>query len=215
MRIYPPSKLMTSSPRILALHASARLHGSHSRQLAEKTIQTLHALNGPGTVVVQDLAAHPLPHVDEVFTQAIFTPPSAQTEAQRKALAVSDLLVRQLQEAEVIVIDTPMYNLTVPSCLKAWIDHVVRPGLTFSFSPSGFKGLLQGKRAILVTTSGGLFSEGPRTGEDFLVPYLRQILGFIGIHDVRVIRAENLALDPEGGLAKALAEVDALAANIV
>lgn len=202
---------MNSSPRILALHASARLEGSHSRALAEKVIRTLHARHGTGPVVERDLVIDPLPHVGADFTEAIFIPPPTQTDAHRAALALSDQLVGQLQVADVVVIDTPMYNLTAPSALKAWIDHVVRPGLTFSYGPDGFQGLLKGKRAILVVATGGLYSTGPRTDEDFLVPYLRHILGFIGINKVEVIRAENLAFDPERGLANAHLQIEELA----
>lgn len=201
---------MKKSPNILALHASARLEGSHSRELAEKVIVALHARHSAGPVQVRDLATNPLPHVSTEFTRAIFMPQPMQSDVHRAALELSNQLIGELLEADVVVIDTPMYNLTVPSCLKAWIDHIVRPGLTFSYGPDGFKGLLQGKHAILVVATGGHFSTGPRMAEDFLVPYLRQILGFVGISEVQVIRAENLAVDPERGLADAHAQVAAL-----
>lgn len=191
---------MPSSPRLLVIHASPRHEGSHSRAVAAKTIARLQAVHGTGTVVVRDLAKEPLPHVDDAFTSGIFTPPPSLSPAQSAALEPSNRVVGELQAADFIVIDTPMYNNTVPSALKAWIDHMVRPGVTFQVGAAGFSGLLKDKRAFLVVATGDIYTTGPRTGDDFLVPYLKHILGFVGIKDVTVVLAEGLAFDQEHGL---------------
>jgi FMN-dependent NADH-azoreductase len=185
---------------ILVLHSSARALGSHSRELAAHLVERLQGAHPGAQVKTRDLAADPVPHVSAEFTSAIFVPPPAQTAEQQAALALSNTLVGELLAADILVISAPMYNLSVPSALKAWIDHIVRPGLTFSFGPEGFEGLLRGKQAYVVTPSGGVYSHGPRTAEDFNTPYLRQILGFVGITDVVFIRGEGLSYDPQAGL---------------
>ncbi|WP_168224842.1 FMN-dependent NADH-azoreductase [Rhodoferax aquaticus] len=156
-------------------------------------------------VVVRDLAAMggSLPHVDGTFADAIFITPDQRTVEQQQGLTLSDELVNELIAATTVVIASPMYNRTVPSSLKAWIDHVVRPGLTFTYDEKGRKGLLSGKKAILLCATGGVYSKGDGVAEDFLVPYLRCILEFMGVKDVSVYRAEGLAIDYEGAVRSA------------
>jgi FMN-dependent NADH-azoreductase len=201
---------MTSQPTILVLHASPRSDGSHSRALTEQVIKRLTGLHPNASVVVRDLAAVPLPHLNDESIGAMFTPPDAQSPSQKEALALSNALVEELFAARLVVIGTPMYNNTVPSGLKAWIDHIVRPGLTFSFLPDSFGGVLTGKRALVVTASGGVYTTGPRVADDFLTPYLKHILAFIGITDVSFVHGEGLAYDVTAGIAAAEAQIAAI-----
>ena len=126
--------------------------------------------------------------------------------------AAIDVQLGELQAADVLVLGAPMYNFGVSSMLKAWIDHVVQAGRTFHYTATGPEGLLKNKKAILVLATGGVYSAGPAAGMDFVEPYLRAVLGFIGITDVTVIRAEALAMGEAGvqSKEKALAAVRAL-----
>jgi FMN-dependent NADH-azoreductase len=137
---------------------------------------------GADTVIRRDLAKG-LPYLDEVFTTATFTPPENRTDAQNEALAISDTLVAELQAADTIVIGAAMYNFSIPAVLKAWIDQIARAGVTFAYTETGPKGLLEGKKAIITIASGGT-----QLGSDydFASDYLRFALGFVGITDVTI-----------------------------
>src|SRR5260370_33248878 len=159
-------------------------------------------------VVVRNLAQNPPPHVGEAFVGGISTGSEQRTPEQTKALAVSDVLIDELTAADVIVFAVPMHNFGPPSTLKAWIDHVVRVGRTVSYSQKGPEGMLKGKRAILVLARGGVYSDGPARPFDFQEPYLRAILGFIGLTDVDVVRVEGIAMSaigPDKALTSAMA----------
>ncbi|TMG94614.1 MAG: hypothetical protein E6H71_13855, partial [Betaproteobacteria bacterium] len=130
---------------------------------------------------------------------------------QAEAIAASDVLVAELQAADVVVVTAPMHNFGVPSALKAWIDQIVRPGVAFTYSATGPVGLLRGKKVIFVLASGGIYSEGPMRAFDFQEPYLRAVFSFIGMDDIRVVRIEGVALGDVAlarGVAKAHAQVD-------
>jgi FMN-dependent NADH-azoreductase len=131
-----------------------------------------------------------LPFVDTEWIAGAFTPPDQHTEAHRKALAISDELVAELLAADEIVIGTPMYNFAVPAALKAWIDHVVRAGKTFRYTAQGPEGLVQGRKVVIVVASGGTYKEGSgMEAYNHEIPYLRHILGFIGITDITFVHA--------------------------
>jgi FMN-dependent NADH-azoreductase len=146
-------------------------------------------------VTIRDLAADPLPHIDDNFVALIRSPAGPQTDAQKAVAARSDLLVDELIAADVVVIAAPMINFTVPSTLKAWIDHVTRAGRTFSYSESGPKGLVTGKRVFLVVARGGVYRDNKQF--DFQLPYLLHVLAFLGMTDVEVINVEGIAFGPE------------------
>lgn len=173
-----------SAPNILRINSSARKDGSLSRELSELLADAL--AGDTGNVVVRDLADRPVPQIDASWVGANFTDPAERTETQREILKGSDALVAELHAADHIVIGVAMYNFTIPSSLKAWIDQIARARETFRYSEAGPEGLLKGKTAWLVMASGGarLDSEA-----DFATPYLRFILRFLGITDVRVIDA--------------------------
>lgn len=189
---------------ILHIDASARRTGSATRDLSDRVVRHLNA----GRIIRRDLAT-PLPLLTEDWIGANFTPADQRDAVQQDLLALSDELVSELQKADTIVIGLPIYNFSVPAAFKAWIDLVARAGLTFAYSEEGPKGLLEGKRAILAVASGGT-AVGSEI--DFATTYASHVLGFIGIHDVEVIAADQMALDPEATLANAQKAVTELAA---
>jgi len=138
------------------------------------------------------LAEKPLPHLDSSVLKAIASRNLKEVEENREAGRLSDALTEELLAADLLVIATPTWNFGIPSLLKAWIDLVVRPGKTFRYAEAGVEGLAVGKRAILVIASGGVFSDGPWKAWDYVEPYLRQVLKFIGIENVQTVRVEGL-----------------------
>jgi FMN-dependent NADH-azoreductase len=199
---------------VLLITSSPREQRSYSQQIARGIVDDLK-IRDPGTrVVVRDVARAPLPHVSEAFAISRLLPPEQRDAAAARALALSDALVAELQTADVIVIAAAMHNFGIPSALKAWIDHIVRPGQTFAYSERGPRGLVEGKKVVLVLARGGIYSSGPMQPFDFQEPYLRTVLGFIGMTDVEVVRIEGVALGQEA-LRAALTSAKAQAAEVV
>ncbi len=201
--------------QILLIQSSSNLAGSVSRDLAAAYAKDYVAAHPGATLVERDLVTAPAPHLGVDLLGGFFGQPDALTEAQKAALATSDTLIDELLASPLIVIGVPMYNFGIPSALKAWIDHVVRAGRTFQYTAEGPKGLATGKKAVLFLASGGFYSDGPFKPYDFQETYLRTILGFIGITDVTVIRAQNLARGEEArtkSITDARAAATALAA---
>ncbi|MVW76199.1 FMN-dependent NADH-azoreductase [Pseudomonas xionganensis] len=197
--------------QILVIESSARKQGSVSRQLTEQFIAHWQAAHPGDQIKVRDLAVDQVPHLDGNLLGGWMTPAEQQSEAERAALALSNTLTDELLAADVLVLAAPMYNFAIPSTLKAWLDHVLRAGVTFKYGEQGPEGLLQGKRAFVLTARGGVYAG---TGLDHQEPYLRQALGFIGIEDVQFIHAEGLNMGGEfqqQGLAKAQAQLAAVA----
>ncbi len=189
---------------ILRVDASMRNEGSVSRVLADKLVARLATADS--TITERDLAKG-IDLIDEAWIGANFTDPADRTDAQKAALAKSDALVQELREADTLVITAPVYNFHVPAALKAWIDMIARARETFRYTENGPEGLLTGKKAYIVVTSGGtvLGSE-----YDFISGYLRHILGFIGITDVSFIDSSGLMLD-ETKAAKAEQDISEVA----
>ncbi len=191
---------------ILLIESSPRRSDSYSHQAARSIVNELQKRNPGAKLVVRDLAANPPPHVGLPFITGMYAAPEQRTPEQAKALALSDTLIDELLASDTIVIAVPMHNFAPPSTLKAWLDHVARVGRTFSYGESGPQGLLKGKHAILVLASGGVYSNERMKPLDFTEPYLRTVLGFIGITDVDVVRVEGVAataIGPEKALAAA------------
>jgi FMN-dependent NADH-azoreductase len=177
--------------KLLRIDSSAR-GSSVSRQLTSRFVEAWKKENPAGEVVERDLAATPLPLITDEWIQAAYADPSKLMAAERRVLSASDALIEELVAADMIVLGVPMYNFTIPSPLKAWIDQVVRLGKTFVYNANGRKGLLGGKRVVVITSRGGAYSAGTTTAQyDFQEPYLRHILGFIGLTDVTFIHAER------------------------
>ncbi|OIQ28665.1 MAG: FMN-dependent NADH-azoreductase [Alphaproteobacteria bacterium MedPE-SWcel] len=189
---------------VLHIDSSARLTGSVTRDLTAQVVARL----GAKEVIHRDLAT-PLPLLDEAWIGANFTPADQRSDEQKATLALSDSLVAELQSVDTIVIGVPIYNFTVPTTLKAWIDQVARAGVTFQYTENGPEGLLTGKRAILVVASGGTEAG---SDIDYASRYLRHMLGFIGITDLEIVAADQQALDAEGSVQKAQDAIAGLAA---
>jgi FMN-dependent NADH-azoreductase len=199
---------------ILFVLSSPRGWKSYSHQFASHIVDDLKARHPGAKVVVRDVAKEPLPHVDDAFVTGRMLPPEKRSPAEAKALASSDALVDELVAADVVVFAVPMYNFGLPSSLKAWIDHVLRPGRTFSYSEKGPEGLLKGKKAVVVVARGGVYSEGPAQQFDFQESYLRTILGFIGITNIHVVRVEGVGMG-EDALKNAMASAKAQSEEVV
>lgn len=197
--------------QVLVIESSARQQGSVSRQLTQHFIAHRQSAHPTDVITVRDVAMKPVPHLDANLLAGWMSPAEQHSEAQRAALALSNELTHELLAADVLVLAAPMYNFAIPSTLKAWLDHVLRAGVTFKYTESGPQGLLSGKRAIVLTARGGIYAGG---AQDHQEPYLRQVLAFIGIHDVSFIHAEGLNLSAdahEQGLNQALAKLASVA----
>jgi FMN-dependent NADH-azoreductase len=172
------------------LQINSSIHGADaaSTQLAGAIAAQLG-----GEVVLRDLAAQPIPHLDAETFSAFSSPGEAQSEHATAGVARSDQLIEELRAADTVILAVPMYNFGIPSALKAWIDHIARAGVTFRYTAEGPRGLLGDKRVIVVATRGGQYAG---TGADNQSAYLRQVLGFIGLGEPEFVYAEGLA-NPE------------------
>jgi FMN-dependent NADH-azoreductase len=197
---------------ILIVDSAATGDASVSRRLTRDLAVMLQRRDPSARIVRRDIGAAPIPHLTEATVPAIRAGLTDSLEAER-ALALSNELVAEIKEADLIVIGAPMYNFGMPSTLKAWFDHVLRAGITFRYSESGPEGLVKGKKAIVVETRAGLYSEGPAAAMDSQEPHLRTLLGFMGIEDITFVRAEKLAFG-EAAAAAAIAEATAHLAGL-
>ena len=196
--------------KLLVIDSSARSEGSVSRQLTQALLSHWQAIDPQAQVTYRDLGRHPVAHLDHELLGGWMTPAKAQTQAQQQALTRSDKLTDELKAADVLVLSMPMYNFAIPSTLKAWLDHVLRAGVTFKYTETGPVGLLTGKRAVVLTARGGVYAG---TDLDHQSAYLRQVLNFIGIEQIDFIHAEgqNLGAEAaEAGLNQALEAIGAL-----
>jgi len=189
---------------VLRIDSSARRTGSITRDLTDRIVARLNADH----VITRDLA-DALPQITEDWIGANFTPAEDRTDDQAAELALSNMLIREITEADTLVIGLPIYNFSVPTALKAWIDQISRAGVTFQYTADGPKGLLKGKRAIFAVASGGTLVDSEI---DFATTYLRHIMGFIGITDVQIVHADRMAIEPEATLKAAHEQVDQIAA---
>ena len=175
--------------RLLVIEASPRGVYSISRNLTRRFVAHWQAARPDGNVVERDLMQTDLPFVTAPWLQAYFTPAERHSPEMREALRLSDELVAEVLAADHLVISTPVYNYNVPAVLKAWIDHIVRKGLTLGLDG---KGLVVGKKATVLLASGGVYLEGsPIRDRDIATQYLRLILNVIGIKDVTFVAAGN------------------------
>jgi len=179
--------------KILNVISSARGDASVSAKLSNAVIARLQERYPGSTVTVRDLVAHKYPHLEESHLNAFYAPAENETPAE-DAARHSDDAIREVQEADIIVIGVPMYNFSIPSALKAWIDHLVRRQKTFSYDNGKPEGLVKGKKVYLAIASGGVFSEGVMKPFDYAEPYMRFILSFIGLSDITTFRAEGLSV---------------------
>jgi FMN-dependent NADH-azoreductase len=205
-------------PKLLQLDASP-LETSVSRELTREFVASWKAANPHGTVLYRDLARFTPAPINQAWIHAAYTPADSRTAEQNALLAPSDELIRELHSADEIVIGVPMHNFSIPASLKLWIDQVVRAGHTFSYGAEGAKGLLLNKKATLLVASGGVYSAGsPAAAMNFVDPYIKAVLGFIGITDVHTLSVGGVAqlmsgtIDRGTLLAPALEQIRATAA---
>ncbi|WP_110968557.1 MULTISPECIES: FMN-dependent NADH-azoreductase [Pseudomonas] len=197
--------------RVLIIESSARQQDSVSRQLTRDFVNQWQAANPADSVTLRDLAVNPVPHLDANLLGGWMKPEAQRSADELQALARSNELTDEVLAADVLVLAAPMYNFAIPSTLKAWLDHVLRAGITFKYTETGPQGLLTGKRAYVLTARGGIHAGA---ASDHQEPYLRQVLAFIGIHDVTFIHAEGLNMGGdfhEKGLNQAKAQLAAVA----
>jgi FMN-dependent NADH-azoreductase len=190
--------------KILQINASARSAGSNSTRLADSITARLKAQNADAAVELRDLASDPHPVLDEPALGALFTPADQRTPEQNARVALDDALIAQVQSADAIVLGVPMYNFGVPVQLKTWIDAIARSGVTFRYTANGPEGLLTGKKVYVALARGGLYRDTPA---DSQVPYLKSVLGFLGMTDIEFIYAEGLAMGADAAT-KAFAEAE-------
>jgi FMN-dependent NADH-azoreductase len=202
---------------ILLVESSPRGNDSYSHQAARSIVNDLQMRDPGATVLVRDLGQNPAPHVGLPFITGMYAAPEQLTPDQADSLAFSDTLIDEILVADTIVIAVPMHNFGISSRLKAWIDHVVRAGRTFSYGANGPEGLAKGKRVIVVLASGGVYSNERMKAFDFAEPYLRTVLGFIGLTNADFVRVEGVAnslIGPEKALAAANAQSQQVMAQV-
>jgi FMN-dependent NADH-azoreductase len=197
----------TAMSKLLFVSSSLAGPGSKSGQIAREFIAAWRGKHPHTEILERDLGANPIPHLTGERFGAVFTPEEKRSQEQRATVAGIDALIEEVEAADVIVITAPMYNFTISSTLKAWIDHITRAGRTFRYTAEGPQGLLKNKRVFVVTGRGGIYSgESPMKSYDFQEPYLRTILGFLGLDDITFIHVEGQQIGPDAaaqGLARA------------
>jgi len=199
---------------LLKIDSSPMGEHSISRKLTAEFAATWQKTHPGGKVISRDLTTTKLPAVNGVWAGAAHTPEESRNSEQREALATSDTLLAELRQADEYVFGVPMHNFGIPATLKLWIDQIVRVGKTFAYGAEGGIGLLTGKKATLLVASGGVYEQGTALAAlDFVTPYLRTVLAFIGVTDVTIIAAEGTAqlrsgkIDPQTFLAASLEKV--------
>lgn len=197
--------------RVLIIESSARQQDSVSRQLTQTFICQWQTAHPNDSITVRDLAVNPVPHLDINLLGGWMKPAEQRNDLEQVSLERSNQLTDELLAADVLVMAAPMYNFAIPSTLKAWLDHVLRAGVTFKYTDTGPQGLLSGKRAYVLTARGGIYAGSTADHQE---PYLRQVMAFIGIHDVTFIHAEGMNLGgdfQEKGLSQANAKLSLVA----
>jgi FMN-dependent NADH-azoreductase len=195
--------------KALIINSSALGEASVSNKLSRQLADHLKASDPSLEIKVRDIGNEPIPHLTAATVGAIRG--VAETDEARQTLALSDALVEELEEADLLVIGSPMYNFGISSTLKTWFDHILRAGRTFRYTGEGVsEGLMTGKKAVVIESRAGFYSDGPASGLDSQEPHLRTLLGFIGITDVVFVRAEKLAFGPSA----AAAAIEAAAAEL-
>ena len=194
---------------ILVIESSPRGEASFSRKLTHAIVEKLQAKDATAKITSVDLSKNPIPHLDESHLAGFFAPPENRTDANKTAIRHSETSLAQVMAADTIVIGVPMYNFSIPSTLKSWIDHIARAGQTFQYTPTGPEGLVKGKKVYLAIATGGVYSSGPYKTNDFTENYLRAVLGFMGMTDLTAFRVEGLAVpdQKDAALAKAIESI--------
>jgi FMN-dependent NADH-azoreductase len=208
----PKGKGVNTMSNILVINSSAAGRDSVSRVLVADAVTKLLEAHPGATITHRDLGENPPPHLISQTLNGVRG--EAVTALEFAARRLSDELVAELKAADIVVIGAPMYNFSVPTTLRAWFDHVLRAGVTFKYTDGAVRGLLGSKRVIVIESRGGLYSEGPAQAVDFQEPYLRHLLGFIGLTGVTFVRAEKIGYGPEARAASLDAAKAAISAAV-
>ncbi len=183
---------------ILFVTTSPRGEDSLSTKVAQTLLEDLKAAHPGASVVTRDLGNNPLRHLDSTLLGGFFAPEDQRSAEQNAAVAVSDELVAELKAADIVVLASAMINFSITSTLKSWLDHLARAGLTFRYTEDGRpEGLVIGKKVYVVLATGGIYSTSPGDAIDFQAPYLKHMLGFMGMTDVEIVRVEGSIFSPE------------------
>ena len=178
---------------ILVVTASPRGDRSVSRTLTTSFARLLAQQHPEDTILLRDIGHHPVPHVTEQWVIGARAPADEQTPESKAAIAVSDQLLEEFLSADRYIFGVPMFNFSIPSTFKAYIDQIVRAGKTFAVGPNGYEGLVKDKKALFITASGGSYPGGtPMASYNFQEPYLRHIFKFIGVTDVQFVVADKM-----------------------
>jgi FMN-dependent NADH-azoreductase len=179
---------------LLDLNSSPLGEASVSRQLTNEFVQNWKQANPDGIVINRDLSTTSILPLSAAWIASAYTPEDKLTGAQRETLTLSNSLIAELKAADEYVLGVPMHNFSVPSSLKLWIDQIARNGKTFSYATGTPVGLLTGKKATIVISSGGVYDKGTAMASyNFVEPYLRTVFGFLGVTDVTVVSASGAA----------------------
>lgn len=195
--------------RILHLISSIQGNESYSLKLSKAIVEKVIEKYPGSTVENVDLNDLDIPHLNQIILQSMFTPTDQLTAEGTESIRYSNLAVKQLMDSDIVVIGAPLYNLSIPTTLKAWMDHITRAGVTFGYTENGPVGKVTGKKIYIAMSSGGVYSEGPAKGNDFVAPYLKAFLGLLGMSNVSVFRAEGVKVPgiKEHALEKAIASI--------
>jgi FMN-dependent NADH-azoreductase len=181
--------------KILHLDASARVAGSVSRQMSALFIESWKKLHPEDSVIYRDIGRQPPPHMSEAWITGAYTPPETHSADAKQAMYVSDMLVDEFLSADRYVFGVPMYNFSVPSAFKAYVDQIVRIGRTFA---SGWEGLVEGRKMLVTTARGGSYLPGSSShAYDHQEPWIRTIMGYIGVKDITFIHAQGMNMGDE------------------
>ncbi|WP_343634174.1 NAD(P)H-dependent oxidoreductase [Fluviicola sp.] len=180
--------------KIIHITSSTKGAASFSTQLGKAIIEKLQIQYPDSQVILRDLIADPAPYVSTGEVAAFFMPEDQHTEEMIKAAAYSKAAVTELLDADILVISAPLINLSIPAQLKSWLDHITRSGQTFRYSEAGPEGLVKGKKVFLALSGGAVYTEGPMQAFDFLTPYLKGMLGFLGMTDTTAYWADGTSV---------------------
>jgi FMN-dependent NADH-azoreductase len=199
--------------KILRINSSSRLQGSHSRDLADIWQNNWLKHHPNDEVIIRELVETTIPHISDLTIAGFFTPKEQHTEEMEAATTLSDRLIEELLTADILLLSVPMYNFSIPSALKAYIDQIVRVGYTFSFDEQkGIYGLIENKQAFVTTAYGATgYFDGELRSLNFLEPYLKALLGFLGFSKITFFSIEGTSTDPatfEKSKQRSIAEIE-------
>lgn len=179
---------------ILHIISSPRIEVSASRKLGNAVLEQIRKKYPDSIVQERDLTKNLVPLLEEVHINSFFTPAENRSPEQEAINQYSEDLISELKKADIIVMESPMYNFSVPATLRSYFDYTSRAGYTFRYDENGPQGLLSDKKLYIAFSGGNIYSEGPFQHNDFNVPYIKSVFGFYGINDISVFRAEGLAI---------------------